>query len=94
MDEDLDIDEIPNIQHVNRIKINHTTENSITRANEMNIKMFEGLNTMSPQGVFNITASSNVKIYMNNRANTKSSDCTPLINARRNTATENNSVIA
>ena len=43
IDEDEDIDEQPKqvAAKINKVKINHTTENSITRANEKTKRIFE-----------------------------------------------------
>lgn len=43
VDEELDVDEQPRHIEVkiNKVKINHGAENSMTRANEKNLKMFE-----------------------------------------------------
>lgn len=81
VDEDSDIDERPKAQitKTSKIRINQTTENSITRANEMHSKIFEcngSSYAVSPSGVFNITTHT-IKPTYNNKSLIKSSDNTP-----------------
>lgn len=53
LEEDLDIDEQPMVLQPLKLKINSTTECSISRANNMNSKVFEcSLKSMSPSLIF------------------------------------------
>ncbi|CDW83472.1 UNKNOWN [Stylonychia lemnae] len=98
VDEDSDLDEQPGQKDskINKIKINNTTENSITRANDLNSRIFDSYTqgTLSPSGIMTMQQTAVKAYFNNNRANTKSSDSTPFNNQRKYNGTENNSLIS